>query len=447
MRYGTLIGLGALCALTTVAGASDAGHLAAYVKTMNSAAGLDVTYSVNEVGGSMTQYRVVLSRPDKALIVTPFMSYYADGKNLTSYNKRRNTYFVQDQSDGTIKGLLSDEHFALWRPFFDPKAFDDVEKTKNEGTRRRRGVELKIVSAQMNSLGDYTIRLHLGLGDNLVRQAEFLSTRAPTPTTRILTVDSISTDEPVDDVFAFSAPAGAVQLTEHDLRVELITSMVSYAETERTDPPSRRYKPVQPENMAIAEEYRKALIEEFTKYPIEFIKASNLQQIVLVEQLQDSTIFRAATPASNWEILYYDVTYFKNEPYARKVMHHEFYHMLEEEWNGDAFFKDPKWAALNMKGFTYGSGGASSYQQSENVGAIVHPLKGFVNWYSTYGLEEDKAVIWETMFMPELWKKVKNIASRDSIVRAKIDFLREFARSKCAAMDDEFWKTVAGEGG
>ena len=447
MKYHALIGVGALCALSSLALANDAGHLASYVKKLYSAEGLDVTYSINVVGGSKSEFHVVLSKPDKALIVTPTRTFYADGTNITAFNKSRNTYFVQEQTDVALKGLLSDEELSLWRGFFDPLAFDDVVSTQDEGTRNRRGEELKIVSAQLDSVGEQTIKLYVSQQDGLLRQAQFLEKSAARESTSILTVDTIRTSKPTDGVFAFEPPTGAVLLTVFDLRAEFIAELVSFATTAMTSTTGLNYKPVQPENQVIADKYYAALIEEFSKYPTEFIKKSNLKRIVLVEKLAEGSTFMAARPITNAETLYYDVTYFTSELYARYVIHHEFYHMIEEEWNGSAFYKDPNWAAFNEKGFSYGDGGRSAYNQREDVWSFVHPMKGFVNWYSSYGLEEDKAVVWGGMFTPELWKLVKTMIRTDSIIGAKVDYLRKFGESYSAEMDEEFWNSLSGDGG
>ena len=71
------------CLLGTVAAAAvayEAGHLAPYVKAMSSAEGLDVTYSIFEVGGTQTQYHVVLAKPNLASIETPWKTIVADGE-------------------------------------------------------------------------------------------------------------------------------------------------------------------------------------------------------------------------------------------------------------------------------------------------------------------------------------------------------------------------------
>ncbi len=202
------------------------------------------------------------------------------------------------------------------------------------------------------------------------------------------------------------------------------------------------FKPVQNENDAAA--FTDLFLEEFSKYPIELIKLSNLKRVEFVERLAVGKQYRAAVPDYEHEVLYYDVSYVRNQRYSRHVVHHEFYHMLEQEWNGSAFFKDQAWARLNAKDFMYGTGGSEAYGHGD-VWSFVHPKPGFINLYSTYGLEEDKAEIWAVLFVPDNWRLVQKAVSEDPILRAKVGYLREFARSKSASMNDSYWRQVSGE--
>ena len=212
-----LVGVGAASVVVAAAIATDTGHLATYVNKIYSAEGLEVSYSVNEVGGAQTQYHVVLAKPNKAMIDTPAKTFVADGKNLTVYDKKLNSYFVKAQPADLVKDIFVDEEVSLWRAFFDAKTYDKVASTKNEGTRTRRGETLNTVSAQVDKNGEYTIRLHVSQKDSLVRQAEFVSNMGTTQKIRIVNVESITTGKPADALFAFKAPANSKQLTEQDM--------------------------------------------------------------------------------------------------------------------------------------------------------------------------------------------------------------------------------------
>jgi hypothetical protein len=190
--------------------------------------------------------------------------------------------------------------------------------------------------------------------------------------------------------------------------------------------------------------YVELFVEEFSKYPADFIKASGLKRVELVEGLAVGSQFRAAVPNYVFDVLYYDVSYVYNQRYTRHVVHHEFYHMLEHEWNGSTHYQDPNWARLNDKGFKYGDGGTQAYGRGD-VWSFIHPRPGFMNLYSTYGLEEDKAEVWAVLFVPDNWKLVKSAVAEDPILRAKVEYMRDFGRSKSASMDSLFWGSVLGE--
>src|SRR5690606_1012800 len=100
---------------------------------------------------------------------------------------------------------------------------------------------------------------------------------------------------------------------------------------------------------------------------------------------------RWAVPDFVHETLYLDVAvrFARDEVFQRRVIHHEFYHLLEEEWNGDPYFKDPAWAALNTPEHRYGAGGAAN--RDRRLSLFNHPAPGFVSRYAMTGLEEDKA--------------------------------------------------------
>ncbi|MCH8979013.1 MAG: hypothetical protein IH945_07190 [Armatimonadetes bacterium] len=216
-----------VCVLGTVAAAAvayEAGHLAPYIKAMSSAEGLDVTYSIFEVGGTQTQYHVVLAKPNLASIDTPWKTMVADGEFITVYDKAKNTYYSKEQTTDSLNALFEDDELMVWRTFFDPKALDKVAKTKDEGSRKRRGETLNTVSAQIDPEGQFTVRFHLSQKDNLVRMAELISMEGTKEKTKVLNVKSISTNRPAADTFVFEAPADAKELTEADLSAEWLNN-------------------------------------------------------------------------------------------------------------------------------------------------------------------------------------------------------------------------------
>lgn len=185
--------------------------------------------------------------------------------------------------------------------------------------------------------------------------------------------------------------------------------------------------------------------EEFRKYTPAFISASGLKTVAFVRNLKYQTQERWAVPDFVHETLYLDVAvrFARDETFQRRVIHHEFYHLLEEEWNGDPYFKDPAWAALNTPEHRYGAGGAAN--RDRRLSLFDHPAPGFVSRYAMTGLEEDKAEVWAAMFVPALWEPLSAWMEEDEILRAKVAFLEAFARTKDETMDAAYWKRVRAE--
>ena len=169
--------------------------------------------------------------------------------------------------------------------------------------------------------------------------------------------------------------------------------------------------------------YRKILAAELGKYPMPLLQKSKLKGIAIVNNLSVAGQRRAAMPDYENEILYLDFQRGAHNPaYQAHVIHHEFFHLLEQELNGSVYFKDPEWAKLNPKNFRYGKGGKK--QRGNDNFALVHPQSGFINRYSTSALEEDKAEIYAALFIPGERKKINAMAAKDTHLAAKIKMMR-----------------------
>ena len=168
--------------------------------------------------------------------------------------------------------------------------------------------------------------------------------------------------------------------------------------------------------------YRKILSRELKKYPNPLIQKSKLKGIAIVKNLSVAGQRRAAMPDYENEILYLDFQRGAHNPaYQAHVIHHEFFHLLEQELNGSAYFKDPEWAKLNPKNFKYGKGGKE--QRGNDNFALVHPQSGFINRYSTSALEEDKAEIYAALFISAERKKITAMGANDTHLAAKIKMM------------------------
>ena len=166
--------------------------------------------------------------------------------------------------------------------------------------------------------------------------------------------------------------------------------------------------------------YLRMLQQELGKYPTELLEASGLKQILLVRDLSVGGQPRLAVPDYVNEVLIYDISH-GDMTFNRHVVHHEFYHMLEQELYGSAFYRDPLWLPLKPEEFRYGKGGA--YARASDDAAFSHPLQGFINHYAMSGLEEDKAELWTILWADASWQQVKPLLLQDQLLRDKLQLL------------------------
>jgi hypothetical protein len=183
--------------------------------------------------------------------------------------------------------------------------------------------------------------------------------------------------------------------------------------------------------------------QEFSKYPVSFIKRSNLKLVVFVKKLTVFSQKRSAMPDYFKEVLYMDIYVGDyDSTYQKHIIHHEFYHMVEQEFNGNAYYKDPAWSTLNAPGFQYGTGGKNA--RGSSMYPLTHPEAGFINLYSASGLEEDKAELYASLFIPEEASRVDGWAKDDFILRKKVGFLKAFLQEKGGGdFDDAFWISIS----
>jgi hypothetical protein len=189
--------------------------------------------------------------------------------------------------------------------------------------------------------------------------------------------------------------------------------------------------------------YSFVLASEINKYPPQFVRKANLRKIALVKKLSVEGVPVAASPEYKANILFLDIYGTgTTEAYKRRVIHHELYHLVEEELNGSAFYKDTKWSALNEPDFVYGTGGITSRSSEDTI--LNNPRRGFIDKYAMSGIEEDKAECFSVLFIAEPSRKCAEMAEKDDIVAAKIGAMKSAVRGWCPAMDENYWRDVVG---
>jgi hypothetical protein len=187
------------------------------------------------------------------------------------------------------------------------------------------------------------------------------------------------------------------------------------------------------------ETYSAIFAFEWSLYPPELVKKTGLKRIVFCKHLSFAKQRRTAVPDFEHEVLYLDVSRGRtDEPYVRKVIHHEFFHIIDLR-DDNHLYEDERWSKLNPRGFKYGPGGVH-LQHDPTVTETGKDEPGFLNRYAASGVEEDKAEVFAHLMAEP--KAMKERAVKDRYMRAKIARMKELLAAFCPQADEEFWKVV-----
>jgi hypothetical protein len=182
---------------------------------------------------------------------------------------------------------------------------------------------------------------------------------------------------------------------------------------------------------------------EWSLYPPELVKKSGLKKVVFCKHLSFGGQRRTAVPDFEHHVLYLDVTRGRtDERYVRKVIHHEFFHVVDLRDDGK-LYEDERWARLNPPGFKYGPGGVM-LQNDPKVTDSSPDAPGFLNRYAAGGIEEDKAEVFAHLVVEP--RMMADRAAKDKYLRAKAERMKELLAQFSPKVNAEFWKRVEAAG-
>lgn len=188
------------------------------------------------------------------------------------------------------------------------------------------------------------------------------------------------------------------------------------------------------------QQYVALFAPEFTLYPTDLIQRSQLKRVALCSELSFADQRRNAIPDYEHDTLYLDVsrgTY--DRTYLRKVIHHEFFHIIDYRDDGSVY-KDERWEALNPAEFKYGGGGRA-VQSFQLTSVLTDKFPGFLNHYSTTGVEEDKAEVFANLIVDSTY--VENRMKMNRVLNAKVERMKELLATFCPDMNNTFWEKAA----
>jgi len=205
------------------------------------------------------------------------------------------------------------------------------------------------------------------------------------------------------------------------------------------------FRPLGRGESSSTEIYLRLYIDEFSKYPRSFTRAVNLEWVAFVKGLRVFHDQRAATylryfaagtmaPAGG---MVYDVQQGDlNEDYMRWVLHHEFFHFIDDHLNRG--IEDRAWAGLNSKDFRYTGVG------SPGSGFLDHPQSGAITTYATKSMWEDRAELFAALFVEKAQPRLREIADADPVVRSKIRLMVRILGRIDPSMSERYFRKRLG---
>lgn len=186
--------------------------------------------------------------------------------------------------------------------------------------------------------------------------------------------------------------------------------------------------------------YTPLLVLELGLYPPKFVNKTHLQRIVLCREISFAGQRRSAIPDFEHDTLYLDVARASSKLfYLNKVFHHEFFHIVDLRDDG-RLYNDDRWQQLNRSEFSYGAGGKNA-QSLTDTSVLTDRYPGFLNHYSTTGVEEDKAELFANLIVES--KYVEERMAADAVLNAKVARLKDELHAFCDDLDENFWKRVS----
>ncbi|HWA09276.1 MAG TPA: hypothetical protein VG838_07505 [Opitutaceae bacterium] len=175
--------------------------------------------------------------------------------------------------------------------------------------------------------------------------------------------------------------------------------------------------------------------KEFGKYPPELLKLSGLKRIVFCSDLLRDGARRSGIAVSDSETIYLNVrSGVFSERFRRKLMHHEFFHIIDFASFG--FERDTEWEALNPPGTTYNPAAANAAGHGPSSD-VTHPAPGFLTRYSLADSREEKAELFSNLMFNDL--QARDFIKRDGVLTLKVELMKARLAKFCPQLDAGFW--------
>ncbi|HEY9867831.1 MAG TPA: putative zinc-binding metallopeptidase [Candidatus Obscuribacterales bacterium] len=179
------------------------------------------------------------------------------------------------------------------------------------------------------------------------------------------------------------------------------------------------------------------LSRELEVYPVEIIRKSKLERIVICSNLK--AYHREVAGLAEMGLFVIDTIYInadsvsRDYEYARRTFHHELFHAID--YHDDLLkYVDPGWHQLNSAG----------YKASDDHHVLYNAPSdavGFLSTHSMTAVYEDKAEIYAHLMVN--YAELEARAREDEVLARKVERMKELLHRFSEEFNESFWNRVA----
>ncbi|MBS1702158.1 MAG: thioredoxin family protein [Armatimonadetes bacterium] len=189
---------------------------AAWQDTLKGKTSISAKVTVQEVGGTSNSYTIDMKKPNLLRLDTGSTLVVADGKNITTFDKKQGVYYKQPQTDEDMKVLLGDDQYSLFTGFFGDAP--DLFKTEDGARKSLGGDQVLEVKGFYDKSGKKVQSFYVG-SDNIAKRASITAKKQQGGdyVAVINAKDLVVNGSQADTLYAFNAPDDAKEINYQDL--------------------------------------------------------------------------------------------------------------------------------------------------------------------------------------------------------------------------------------
>ena len=177
------------------------------------------------------------------------------------------------------------------------------------------------------------------------------------------------------------------------------------------------------DELELGKSFFKLFVQEYTKYPLEWMAFSTPPWIVLAKEVK---AHEETVGGIHNGIIVYDVSSAIDDPEAtRKLIHHELMHWIEYYTQT---MEDPDWPEKE-----------NEYLYTYDLSTGEYPRDGFVTDYAQVNAHEDKAETYAYLMTADGNRKLNERVKTDKILEGKVNYLKWLISSHAPGINDSYY--------